>query len=96
MLILHESCKLQLKLKLKMMSTVLENLKLYFQNNSREQIENDWAESEKYDKVGPTIDEFMHQSQFFYELENNDPFWEFSCLNQIIENPKFTSDFFLS
>ena len=37
-----------------MMSTVLEKLKLYFQNNSREQIENDWAKSEKYDKVGPT------------------------------------------
>ena len=76
------------------MSTILENLKLYFQNNSREQIDKDWAESERYDKVGSTIDEFIHQSQFFYELENKDSFWEFNCLNQISENPKFASDFF--
>lgn len=78
------------------MRTILENLKLYFQNNSREQIEKDWAESEKYDKIGPTIDNFMLQSQLFYELEMKDSFWEYSCLNDIIENPKFASDFFLS
>lgn len=75
------------------MNTVLENLKLYFQNNSREQIEKDWAESEKYDKVGPSVDEFLHQSQFFYEQESKDSFWEYSCSNHIIENPKFASDF---
>lgn len=78
------------------MSTVLEGLKLYFQNNSRDQIEKDWAESEKYDKIGPTIDEFIHQSQFIFAQEMKGSFWEFSCLNQIIENPKFTSDFFLN
>lgn len=93
---LHEICILQFKLKLKKMSTVLESLKLYFQNNSRNQIEKDWAESEKYDKIGPTIDEFIHQSQFIFEQDMKGSFWEFSCLNQIIENPKFTSDFFLN
>jgi len=77
------------------MSTILENLKLYFQNNSREQIDKDWAESEKYDKVGLTIEELMHQSQFFYKLENKDSFWGFNCLNPILENPKRTSDFLI-
>jgi|GEM_PF-1304522 len=38
------------------MATILENLKLYFLINSEEQIKNDWAESEKYDKVGFKID----------------------------------------
>lgn len=41
------------------MNTILDNLKSYFQNNSREQIEKDWAQSEKYDSVGPTIDDFI-------------------------------------
>ncbi|WP_299250775.1 hypothetical protein [uncultured Cytophaga sp.] len=35
----------------KAMTTVLENLKLYFQNNSKEQIEKDWAASEKYEQL---------------------------------------------
>jgi len=42
------------------MATILEKLKLYFQSNSKEKIISDWAESEKYDKVGPTIGEFMN------------------------------------
>ncbi len=38
----------------------------------------------------------MNQSQFHYELENKDSFWEFNYLNEIVKNPKFASDFFLS
>jgi hypothetical protein len=76
------------------MSTILESLKLYFQSNSSEQIEKDWAESEKYDKIGPKIEDFLHQSKLFYEIETRNSYWEYSCLKQIIKNPKFTSDFF--
>ena len=39
--------------------TVLDSLKKYFEENSREQIEKDWKESEKFDKVGPTCEEFL-------------------------------------
>ena len=77
------------------MKTLLESLKLYFQKNSREQIEKDWAELEKFDKVGPTVEEFFSQSKFFSMIEvTADSYWEFN-LNQIAKNPKFTSDFFL-
>lgn len=78
------------------MSTILESLKLYFQSNSKEQIEKDWAESEKYDKIGPKIDEFLNQCNIFYEIEMTNSYWEFSCSNQIVKNPKFASDFFLN
>ena len=39
--------------------TVLDSLKKYFEENTREQIEKDWKESEKFDKVGPTCEEFL-------------------------------------
>ncbi|MCT3721324.1 hypothetical protein [Elizabethkingia anophelis] len=77
------------------MKTIFENLKSYFQNTSKDQIERDWADTEKYDNVGPEIGEFIRQSIFFYEVEKRNTYWEFSCQHEIIENPKFASDFFL-
>lgn len=38
---------------------ILQDLKDYFKNTPREQVEKDWAETEKYDKVGRTVFEFM-------------------------------------
>lgn len=77
------------------MSTILENLKLYFQNNSEEQIKLDWAESVKYDDVGPKIDDFIQQTIYHHKEENNENFWEFNPIDIIIKNPKFASDFFI-
>ncbi|HAP96267.1 hypothetical protein [Epilithonimonas hominis] len=76
------------------MKTIFEKLKLYFENNSEQQIIQDWSETEKYNSVGPKIDEFFHQSKIFYETEIRNSYWEFSCKNEILENPKFASDFF--
>lgn len=42
-----------------MKNNILQDLKDYFKNTPREQIEKDWAETEKYDKVGPTVSEFL-------------------------------------
>lgn len=75
------------------MNTILENLKLYFQSNSKEQIISDWAESEKYNNIGPKIDDFIEQTIYHHKIENNKEFWEFNSLNNIITNPKFASDF---
>lgn len=77
------------------MKTVLENLKAYFQNSTDQQIVCDWGDTEKYDAVGPKIDDFLHQSKTFYDTEVRNSYWEFSCQNEILENPKFASDFFL-
>jgi hypothetical protein len=38
---------------------ILEELKEYFRNNTKEKILEDWEKSKKYDKVGPTVDEFF-------------------------------------
>lgn len=45
------------------MSTLLENLKKYFAETPREQVERDWAESRKFDKVGVTVKEFIENSK---------------------------------
>lgn len=77
------------------MKTILESLKAYFAENTAEKIERDWAESEKYDKVGPTVNEFFSQSKIYHKTKfNNDSVWSFSN-NQILKNPNFASDFFL-
>lgn len=77
------------------MKTILEGLKSYLKNNSYEQIEKDWAATVIYDNIGPRIDEFIQQSNFFYEAEACGSYWEYSCSNQKIKNPEFASDFFL-
>ena len=41
------------------MSDFLEELKDYFKNTPREQIEADWKKSEKWDEVGITVDELL-------------------------------------
>ena len=76
------------------MSTVLESLKLYFESNSREQIEKDWAECDKFKKVGPTVDEFIHRTQSLARNEMLFSVRDFVLsTSKKIENPKFASDF---
>lgn len=41
------------------MERLLEKVKQYFANTPREQVEKDWAKTEEYDNIGPTIKEFM-------------------------------------
>jgi len=77
------------------MSTILEKLKLYYQNNSAEKIKNDWVEFERYDKIGPTINEFLDQTIYHHKIEHQEEFWKFNTLYEITTNPKFSSDFFL-
>lgn len=42
------------------MGKLLENLKEYFQNTDKEQIEKDWDEIKKYNKICPDIFEYFN------------------------------------
>jgi len=75
------------------METIIEKLKKYFQNNSREKIEKDWKKTEMYDKIGPSIEEFIFHSKILYEIELKNSYWEFYNINKLLKNPEFTSDF---
>lgn len=41
------------------MGKLLENLKEYFKNTSQEQIDKDFEEIEKYNEIGPSVDEYL-------------------------------------
>lgn len=44
-------------------NTLLKSLEKYFAENTREKIESDWESTKKYDKVGPTIHDFLNESE---------------------------------
>ncbi|WP_139959159.1 hypothetical protein [Flavicella sediminum] len=76
------------------MSTLLENLELYFRNTPQEKIDSDWEKTEKYDEVGPNVSDFIIQSKLFEDIEKI-KYCSLDILfsQEIIENPKFASDF---
>lgn len=41
------------------MNAILEQLKKYFDNTPRGVIEEEWGKFSAYDEVGPTVDEFL-------------------------------------
>lgn len=51
-------------------NTLLDSLKEYFANNTREQIEKDWKESDKFKDVGPTVKEFMENNLFCTKIKS--------------------------
>ncbi len=73
------------------MKNVLEELKAYLANTPQTQIEEDWASVEKFDQVGIPVKDFLTRSQFFVSFKELSSF----IINDIDNNPKFASDFFL-
>lgn len=72
------------------MSTLLEDLTRYFSETPREKIKSDWAKSEKYDSVGPPIDEFIEFSKKYYPVRcTGDNIISNIKISNIINNPKF-------
>lgn len=61
------------------MNIILEDLKEYFKNTPKEQIEKDWAKYGHLDKIGPSVDEFLANQQDLDPEVNkivNDNFWK--------------------
>lgn len=77
------------------MNPLLESLKSYFQNNSAEKINEDWAKYEKYDEIGPSVQEYLLHSDGLNKLQYDFYSLENTLLENKFDNPKFTSDFFL-
>ena len=68
-----------------------EELKKYFDNTPKGQVLADWKKSEKLDKVGATVEEFMECSQQYEEPLNVG-----NILNNNNLSSEFTSSFFLN
>ena len=74
------------------MNNFFEELKKYFEVTPREKVLEDWAKSAEFDKVGPTVEEFLHNTIQYYQIHSEEPLGV--CLTGINEfDPKFTSGF---
>ena len=72
------------------MDAILEQLKEYFNNTPRDVIEKEWHEYDKYNEVGPTVNEylaFLDQILVKTERKPIEP-------TKINETPNFYSEFF--
>lgn len=72
------------------MNAILEQLKEYFSNTPRDVIEKEWHEYDKYNEIGPTINEylaFLDQILVKTERKPIEP-------TKINETPNFYSEFF--
>ncbi len=77
------------------MGNMLEELKKYFETTPREKVLEDWAKTEAFDQVGPTMDEFLTQTRLYYQVYSSDPLQGY-LINNIEYSPKYSSGFFLS
>lgn len=78
-----------------MKTDFLAALKQYFEKTPRSKVLEDWAKSESFDSIGPTIEDYIAQSQYFKAHSETPTSWENQVINNI-ENPKITSGFFLN
>jgi hypothetical protein len=77
------------------MNIFFEELKKYFEVTPREKVLEDWAKSAEFDNVGPTVEEFLHNTNQYYQIHSEEPLGV--CLTGINKyDPKFTSGFFMS
>jgi hypothetical protein len=75
------------------MSNFFEELKKYFEVTPQNKIMEDWAKSAEFDKVGPTVEEFLHNTQQNYHIHSEEPLGV--CLGVSEYSPKFSSGFFM-
>lgn len=74
------------------MKNFLEELKQHFETTSDIQLLDEWKKTAKFDEVGPTVEEFLVNSQQ-YHVNTYDPnYWDQNNITNFT-NPKFTSGF---
>ena len=54
------------------MKNLAENLRKYFENTPQDQVLADWAKTEKYDNVGPTVEAFFQANPKLYLIWTQD------------------------
>lgn len=77
------------------MENIVEMLKMYFNTTSKENVIKDWEKTKDFDQIGPTMDEFLKQTNWHFKIKL------FSPLNGQIHtinycSPKFSSGFLLT
>jgi hypothetical protein len=79
------------------MNSFFEELKKYFETTPQDKILEDWAQTEAFDNVGISVEEFLETSRFYYPVFTNAPNEEW--LQYMFSDnlsPKFSSGFFIT
>ena len=76
------------------MNNFYEELKRYFEVTPQDKVLEDWAKSEEFDNVGPTVEEFINFSQQYNTQTSNSNNWCIPTMNDQI-SPNFTSGLFI-
>jgi len=77
------------------MNDFTEDLKNYFENTPRAKVLEDWAKTEAFDKVGPTMDELLKTTINYFKIKSEDPI--VGCeINKNDFGLKFSSGFFFT
>lgn len=74
------------------MNNFFEELKKYFEVTPREKVLEDWSKSAEFDKVGPTVEEFLHNTNQYYQIHSEEPLEV--CLPGINETTRSFFGFF--
>lgn len=78
------------------MKTIYEKLLEYFETSESSKVQEDWESVSMYDKAeSPNVEDFVQNSVYFSGLAQYPPDFEEQNFVNILENPNFTSDFFL-
>jgi hypothetical protein len=75
-------------------TTIYQALKKHFNKTSNEEVLKEWKESEEFDNIGPTIEEFLSYTNTYYQTILEEPLSSEKILNNNLSS-EFTSSFFL-
>jgi len=76
------------------MSSILDELKKYFETTDIKTALKEWENSAFFDSVGPTVEEYLNYSLKNYIILNPIINWEFKTKN-LNYSPEFSSGFLL-
>jgi len=76
------------------MNNLLEELKKYYNSTPQDIINSDWAKSEEFDSIKPTIEEFLTHNRHYFE--NNELINNSQLYFKDNIKPEFSSVLFLN
>lgn len=78
------------------MNTIFEDLKKYFATTPQDKILKDWEATKIDDEIGPTVQEFLCYTDFFFNISNSTEVRPNEKITINHTDPKYTSGFLLA
>jgi hypothetical protein len=76
------------------MKDFFEKLVQYLEQTPKDQILKDWEDTKEFDEIGPTVEEFLANTNLYQQIFSELPKTENITSDEF--SPKFSSGFFLA